>query len=122
MCICVVFFIGSLRTNVPFALTLFCLIPLFALFATAQWHIASHPTLAGVEHALYLFKIAAGFGFVSVLCGWYLALLQVCASVGIPLPLPIGDLSTKLFVNTKAARAEAAAAGGGSGVAKSHDA
>jgi len=113
MCICFVFFIGSLRTNVPFALTLFVLIPLFALFAAGQWWIAGHPTAAGVAYGLYLFKVGAGFGLVAVLCGWYLAIIQVCASVGIPCPLPVGDLSQKLFNNSAAAREEAAGSGGG---------
>lgn len=122
MCICIIFFIGSLRTNVPFSLCLFTLIPLFAIFAAAQFHIGAHPTAEGVAYGLYLFKVAGGFGLVSVLCGWYLALIQVCAAVGIPCPLPVGDLSQRLFKDTQAAREEAAAAGGGSGVAKPHHA
>jgi len=120
MCICAVFFIGTLRTNVPFALTFLCLIPLFALFAAAQWHIAHHPTAAGVAHGLYLFKIGAGFGLVSCICGWYLAIIQVCASVGIPCPLPVMDLSQKLFKDTQAAQDERAGAGGGAVAQVSH--
>jgi len=32
-----------------------------------------------------------------MLCGWYLAIVTVCASVGLPCPLPVFDLSTKVF-------------------------
>lgn len=34
---------------------------------------------------------------LGVICGWYLALLTVCEAVGIPLPLPVFDLSGKVF-------------------------
>ena len=32
----------------------------------------------------------------------YLAIITVCASTGVPCPLPIFDLSQKVFVNSKA--------------------
>lgn len=106
MLISFVFFIGSLRTNAPFALALFCLIPLFALLAAADFYLGYHPTAAGAEHAAYLLLIGGGFGFVTALCGWYLAILQVCASTGVPCPLPVFDLSTKIGANTEAKRLE----------------
>lgn len=31
-----IFFLGSLRTNAPFSLAIFCLIPLFALLAAGE--------------------------------------------------------------------------------------
>ncbi|GAB7352581.1 hypothetical protein MBLNU459_g2965t1 [Dothideomycetes sp. NU459] len=108
-----IFWFGSMRTNGPFCLAIFCLIPLFGLFAAANFHIGYHPTAAGIEYALYLQKIAGGFGFVTALCGWYLAIITSCASTGLPCPLPIFDLSTKVFSHSKAARDERAGAGGG---------
>lgn len=103
MClICVVFAIGTIRTNVPFVITFVCLDFLFGLFAAGQIAIGKNPTAAGLEHAVYLFKIAGGFGLVAAIMGWYLAIITVCASVGIPCPLPIFDLSTKVFRDSSA--------------------
>lgn len=79
MLISCIFFIGSLRTNVPFALAIFCLIPLFALFAAGQWQFAyGGATAANVAHAEYLFKVAGGFGLVTALAGWYVFLFTLC--------------------------------------------
>jgi hypothetical protein len=35
------------------------------------------PTVTGLEHAVYYFKIAGGFGLVSVITGWYLVSFQL---------------------------------------------
>lgn len=113
-----IFLIGSLRTNVPFVIVFFCLVILFALFAAANFHLGQNG-LAGAEYAGYLLKVAGGFGFVAALMGWYLAILTVCAATGVPCPLPIFDLSQKVFAHTKAAEDEAAGAGGGA-VARHH--
>lgn len=78
--------------------------------AVSSFYIGYNPTEAGVAHAAYLIKIGAGFGFISSLCGWYLAIITVCASVGLPCPLPIFDLSTKFGSHTKAAKLEHAGA------------
>ena len=101
-----VFFIGSLRTNAPFALAIFCLIPLFGLLAAGQFYIGYNPTEAGVAHASYLIQIGAGFGFITAIAGWYLAIITVCASVGLPCPLPIFDLSQKFGAKSEAAKLE----------------
>ncbi|KAK4982851.1 hypothetical protein LTR66_009061 [Elasticomyces elasticus] len=106
------FFLGSLRTNIPFAIAIFGLIPLFGLIAAANFHIGFHPTAAGVAHAGYLIQVAGGFGFVTALMGWYLAIITACASTGVPCPLPIFDLSTKIAPESKAAADERAGAGG----------
>ncbi|KAJ9660516.1 hypothetical protein H2198_002452 [Neophaeococcomyces mojaviensis] len=105
-----IFTIGSLRTNVPFVITFVALDFLFAFFAAAEFAIGHNPTPEGLEHAAYLFKIAGGFGFVAVVMGWYLAIITVCASTGVPCPLPIFDLSTKVFRDSKAAANEHAGA------------
>ncbi|KAK5939699.1 hypothetical protein PMZ80_008079 [Knufia obscura] len=105
VCLCLVSFIfllGSLRTNVPFVIVFFTLVFLFAFFAAGQAAIGA----GNLEKAVYYFKIAGGFGFVAVLMGWYLAIITVCASTGVPCPLPVFDLSTKVFPDTKAAVAE----------------
>ncbi|KAK5120730.1 hypothetical protein LTR85_006088 [Meristemomyces frigidus] len=105
-----IFFLGSLRTNAPFSLAIFCLIPLFALLAAGDFYIGYNPTAEGIAHAGYLIKIGGGFGFVTALCGWYLAIITVCASTGVPCPLPIFDLSTKFAAKSRAAQLEHAGA------------
>jgi len=101
-----VFCIAGMRSNIPFAIALFCLIFLFAFLAAADFAIPSATTPADLEHIGLLIKIAGGFGLVTSIMGWYLAIELSCASTGIPFPLPSFDLSSKLFANTKAAAIE----------------
>ncbi|RDI83134.1 hypothetical protein Vi05172_g6875 [Venturia inaequalis] len=100
------FFLGALRTNVPFALAIFCLMPLFGLFAAAEFAIGTAKTAADGAHILFLIKVAGGFGLVTAISGWYLAIQLACASTGVPCPLPAMDLSTKLFRSSEAAAIE----------------
>ncbi|KAI9650323.1 hypothetical protein NHQ30_000336 [Ciborinia camelliae] len=104
--ICALFFCASLRTNVPFVLLLFTLVFLFGFLATAYYSLGYNPTLAGLEQATYYFKIAGGFGAVSITMGWYLAIITACASTGIPCPLPVFDLSSKVFAHHQEAAKE----------------
>ncbi|KAJ9621877.1 hypothetical protein H2203_006757 [Taxawa tesnikishii (nom. ined.)] len=115
-----VFFLASLRTNVPFCISIFCLIPLFGCFAGANFVAGHNPTIEGLEQAAYLAKVGAGFGFATCLCGWYLAIITGCAATGVPCPLPIFDLSTHVFSGTKAAADEMAGAGGGAVARNNH--
>jgi len=117
MMVSFVFFLGSCRTNLPFCLAIFALVPLFAFLAAANFYIGYNPTPAGLDYAGYLLEIGGGFGLVSAICGWYLAIIQSCAATGIPCPLPIVDLSTHVFPETKAATMEHA---GGGGAAHQH--
>lgn len=80
--------------------------PLFGLFAAAEFATGTATTAADGAHVLLLLKIAGGFGLVTSISGWYLAILLACASTGVPCPLPAMDLSTSLFVTTKAAAIE----------------
>lgn len=107
-----VFFLGSLRTNGPLCGIIFLLIPFFAISAGASFYAGHHPTAAGAEHAAYLQVCAGGVGFAASLLGWYLAIIAVCASTGVPCPLPIFDLSSKVFPTSDAAADERAGAGG----------
>jgi len=66
-----IFLIGSLRTNGPFVVVFFCLVFLFSFLAAAYYQLGYNATAAGLEHAFYYFKIAGGFGFVTMICGWY---------------------------------------------------
>jgi len=106
----VIFTIGSLRTNVPFVITFVALDFLFGFFAAANFQLGHNPTAAGIAYADKLFLIAGGFGMVACIMGWYLAIITVCASTGVPCPLPVFDLSTKLFRDSGAKTNEHAGA------------
>lgn len=85
------------------------------MIAAADFKVPHATTAADVEYIGKLLKIGGGFGMLGkpwcplwsrrlgansplgVVCGWYLALLTVCEAVGIPLPLPVFDLSSKVF-------------------------
>jgi hypothetical protein len=70
---------------------------LFAFIAAADFSVAHATTAADVAHITKLLNIAGGFGFIGLVCGWYLAILTACEAVGIPCPLPVLDLSSKVF-------------------------
>lgn len=80
--------------------------PLFGLFAAAEFATGTATTAADGAHILFLIKVAGGFGLVTVIAGWYLAIQLACASTGVPCPLPAMDLSTSLFARSKAAAIE----------------
>lgn len=92
-----VFLIGTLRVNLFFTFTFFGLVMLFGFIAAADFSIASATTEADLEHINTLLRCAGGFGFLGLISGWYLAILTACEAVGIPCPLPVFDLSTKVF-------------------------
>jgi succinate-acetate transporter protein len=83
--------------NVFFTLTFFGLIMLFSFIAAADFRVGHAKTEADVEHINKLLHIAGGFGFLGLVSGWYLAILTACEAVGIPCPLPVLDLSSKVF-------------------------
>jgi hypothetical protein len=80
-----------------FTLTFFGLVMLFSFIAAADFSVPHAKTKADLDHINMLLRIAGGFGFIGLLCGWYLAILTACEAVGIPCPLPVLDLSSKVF-------------------------
>lgn len=88
---------GTFRVNVFFTLTFFGLIMLFSFIAAADFAAGHATTQADSDHINTLLHFAGGFGFLGLVCGWYLAILTACEAVGIPCPLPILDLSSKVF-------------------------
>lgn len=92
-----VFLIGTLRVNAFFTATFFGLTMLFAFIAAADFSIPSATTAADMEHIEMLLHVAGGFGFLGLVSGWYLAIITACHAVGIPCPLPVFDLSSKVF-------------------------
>lgn len=99
-------FLGSLRTNLPFAIALLFLIPLFALLSAAEFATGYATTPEDVAHVLLLLKAGGACGFVTACAGWYLSVILACASTGVPCPLPIFDLSHLLWNRGKAADLE----------------
>lgn len=89
--------VGTLRVNVLFVLVFLGLVFLFSFIAAADFAVPHVQTAADLEHVLHLLRIGGGFGMLGVVCGWYLALVTVCEAVGLPLPLPVFDLSSKVF-------------------------
>lgn len=97
---CIVSFVlmlGTLRVNVMFALTFFGLVMLFAFIAAADFAVPHAVDAAGLAHVEHLLKFAGGFGFIGLICGWYLAIIEVCEAVAIPCPLPVFDLGRYIF-------------------------
>ncbi|OAK94592.1 hypothetical protein IQ06DRAFT_362829 [Phaeosphaeriaceae sp. SRC1lsM3a] len=92
-----VFLIGTIRVNLFFTFTFFGLVMLFSFIAAADFSVASVTDEAGLEHVTKLLRIAGGFGWLGLISGWYLAILTACEAVGIPCPLPVLDLSSKVF-------------------------
>ncbi|KAF1843367.1 uncharacterized protein K460DRAFT_357103 [Cucurbitaria berberidis CBS 394.84] len=87
--LCFVYLICSIRTNLIFFLIFFTLVPTFALLAGTFLQLANgRPALAG-----RLQEAAGAFAFVTCLCGWYIFLAIMLASVDFPFDLPLVDLS-----------------------------
>ncbi|KAL9076671.1 MAG: hypothetical protein Q9157_003588 [Trypethelium eluteriae] len=101
-----VFFLGSIRTNGPFCLALFCLIFVFAFIAAANFLTGYATGPSDLEHVTTLLKIGGGFGFVTAIAGWYLAINLALASTGVPSPLPAFDLGHLVFRKSQAATLE----------------
>lgn len=70
---------------------------LFSFIAAADFKVGHATTEADVERINKFLHIAGGFGFVGLVSGWYLAVLTACEAVGIPCPLPVFDLSSRIF-------------------------
>lgn len=101
-----VLFISTFRVNVLFVLVFFGLVGLFSFIAAAEFAVPHATTAADVSHISFLLKCAGGFGFIGLVCGWYLTIIVACEATGIPCPLPVFDLSSRVFpdAKTKAAK------------------
>ncbi|KAL1966040.1 hypothetical protein VTN77DRAFT_4980 [Rasamsonia byssochlamydoides] len=84
-----VYMICATRTNAVFVAIFATLIMVFSLMSAAYWRLALADSVAG--HRL---MVGAGASlFVTGLLGWYLLIAQLFEAVGIPLNLPVGDMS-----------------------------
>ena len=91
------FLVATFRVNAFFVATFFGLVMMFSFIAAADFAVPHVTTAAELEHVGMLLKIGGGFGWLGLISGWYLAILTACAAVGIPCPLPVLDLSGKVF-------------------------
>ncbi|KAK4704139.1 uncharacterized protein P7C70_g2075, partial [Phenoliferia sp. Uapishka_3] len=84
-----IYMIAALRTNVVFVLLFGFLEITFCLLIATFLRIGNQnfTNLASYLHA------AGAFGFLTSLMGWYLLIVLIFGSTGIPLALPVGDLS-----------------------------
>lgn len=84
-----IYLIASLRTNVVF-------VALFTFLDIAFWLLAAiylKLAHASISHVPALLKAAGAFCFLTCLMGWYLECVLIFDSVGIPVKLPVGDMS-----------------------------
>ncbi|KAJ8087011.1 hypothetical protein AAF712_002585 [Marasmius tenuissimus] len=95
--ICFIYFIASLRTHCVFAFILGTLVFGFACLSAGYGRLAK----GDADAALDLIKAAGGFTFATSLAGFYLAFALIFGCVGMPIELPLGDLSGRLFKNKK---------------------
>jgi succinate-acetate transporter protein len=82
--LCVVYLICSIRTNLIFFLIFFTLVPAFGLLAGSYLQLANGRAVLAAKLA----EAAGAFCFVTCLCGWYIFLAIMLASVDFPLSLP----------------------------------
>ncbi|GAA5989817.1 hypothetical protein JCM10908_002332 [Rhodotorula pacifica] len=84
-----IYLIASLRTNAVFV-ALFTFLDIAFWLLTAIYIKLAH---GDVSHISAYLKAAGAFSFLTTLCGWYLEVVLIFDSVGIPVKLPVGDLS-----------------------------
>jgi hypothetical protein len=82
--LCLIYLICSIRTNLIFFLIFFSLVPAFGLLAAAFLHAAKGN--AGIAGKCQ--EAAGAFTFVTCMCGWYILLAIMLASVDFPFDLP----------------------------------
>jgi len=83
------FLIASLRTNLVFVLLFTFLDITFCMIAAIYFYVGS-----GQFARVPALQTACGaFAFLTTLCGWYLLYAILFLSTGMPIALPLGDLS-----------------------------
>lgn len=91
------FLLGTFRVNACFILLFLGVTILFAFVAAANFNIAAHGTATDMAYVKTLLKAGGAFGLMSAVVGWYLVLVTVCEMAAIPCPLPVFDLSSRIF-------------------------
>ncbi|GAA5838226.1 hypothetical protein JCM3766R1_001866 [Sporobolomyces carnicolor] len=99
-----IYTVASLRTNVVFVLLFSFLEVDFCLLTALYIKLALGRTsmIEGIT------KAAGAFGFLTCIMGWYLLVVLVFDSTGMPISLPVGDLSTFMARGARKDRAHQA--------------
>jgi len=84
-----VFFVCSLRTNVPFVLIFISVTFVFELLAAGYFHIG----VGNFERATMELKVAGGFGFLVAINAFWVFIHVMLAAVDFPYNVPLFDLS-----------------------------
>ncbi|KAL5529147.1 hypothetical protein ACEPAG_5121 [Sanghuangporus baumii] len=87
--LCAIYFIASLRTNIPFAGIFLFLVFAFEFIAAGYFHTGTGHT----SDAARDFKVGGAFAFVVALLGVWIDTSLLCAAVGMPFTIPVFDLS-----------------------------
>jgi len=93
----IMFFLASLRTNLPFAIVFLCLDGLLGCLIAGFIHVG-HGSFA---RASMEFKAAGGFGLAGSIAGWYITFSMILASTGYPFNVPVFDLSGRILAGRK---------------------
>ncbi|KAI8938430.1 hypothetical protein NX059_004323 [Plenodomus lindquistii] len=88
--LCLVYLICSIRTNLVFFMIFFTIVPAFGLLAGTFLQLANGRAALAAK----LQEAAGAFAFVTCICGWYIFLAIMLASVDFPFSLPLVDLSS----------------------------
>ncbi|GAA5903009.1 uncharacterized protein JCM6883_002664 [Sporobolomyces salmoneus] len=99
-----IYMIASLRTNVVFVL-LFSFLEVTFCLLTALYIKVALGRLSMIEG---ITTAAGAFGFLTCCMGWYLLVVLVFDSTGMPISLPVGDLSTFMARGARKDRAHQA--------------
>jgi hypothetical protein len=82
--LCLIYLICSLRTNIVFFLIFFTLVPAFGLLGGTFLNAAQGKAALAAKCQ----EAAGAFAFVTCLCGWWILLAILLASVDFPLAIP----------------------------------
>lgn len=82
--LCLIYLICALRTNVVFCLIFLGLVATFGCLAGAYWHNAE----GNADTATSLIVAAGAISFVVDLCGWWIFIAILLASLDFPFQLP----------------------------------
>ncbi|KAL8280391.1 hypothetical protein RQP46_007308 [Phenoliferia psychrophenolica] len=94
-----IYMIAALRTNVVFVALFGFLEVSFCLLIATFLRLAH----GNYVHLQSFLKAAGAFGFLCSCMGWYLLVVLVFGSTGVPIALPVGDLSNFMTRKAKAA-------------------
>ncbi|GAA6005213.1 acetate uptake transporter family protein [Rhodotorula paludigena] len=85
-----IYLVASLRTNAVF-------VALFTFLEITFWILSAvyiKSAYGDTSNINALLKAAGAFAFLTTAMGWYLQVVLIFDSVGIPIKLPVGDMST----------------------------